>query len=55
MWCFVCLLQAGESLVSVGQPASRQLPLSLSQSIHLQARWYWVNAGHRQNVLLCDA
>lgn len=44
---FFCLLQAGESLVSLGERASRQLTLSLSQSIHLQTQWYRVNAGHQ--------
>lgn len=41
-------------LVSLGEPACRQITLSLSQSIHLQAQWCGVNAGHQWNVLLCD-
>lgn len=49
MECF-CLLQAAESLVSLGEQASWLLTLSLSQSIHLQAQWYRVNAGHQWNA-----
>ena len=37
---FFCLLQTGESLVSLGERANRHLTLSLSQSIHLQAQGY---------------
>lgn len=44
---FFCLLQAGESLVSLRERARRRLILSLSQSIHLRAARYRVNAGHQ--------